>query len=151
MVPWVGKYPTEQDSLAYPFSSRSSWPRNWTGVSWVAGGFFTKLNCKGSPKEQGTLNFFDSFYMASLLAQMVKCLPAMQETRVWFLGREDPLEKEMATHSITLAWKFPWMEEPDRLQSMGLQRVGHDWTTSLHFTCMAYWFTRRISNIFLFK
>ena len=53
---------------------------------------------------------------------MVKRLPAMWETRVRFLGREDPLEKEMATHSSTLAWKIPWMEEPDRLQSMGLQR-----------------------------
>ena len=53
-------------------------------------------------------------------------LPAMQETRVRFLGREDPLEKEMATHSSTLAWKIPWMEEPGRLQSMGSQRVGHD-------------------------
>ena len=53
-------------------------------------------------------------------------MPAMQETCVRSLGREDPLEKEMATHSSTLAWKIPWMEEPGRLQSMGLQRVGHD-------------------------
>ena len=60
------------------------------------------------------------------LAQMVKCLPAMQETWVRFLGREDPLEKEMAIHSSTLAWKIPWTQEPDRLQSMGSQRVGHD-------------------------
>ena len=57
---------------------------------------------------------------------MVKRLPAMQETWVQSLGQEDPLEKEMATHSITLAWKIPWMEEPGKLQSMGLQRVGHD-------------------------
>ena len=63
---------------------------------------------------------------ASLVAQMVKRLPAMQETRVRFLDWEDPLGKEMASHSSTLAWKIPWMEEPDRLQSMGLQRVGHD-------------------------
>ena len=62
---------------------------------------------------------------------MVKRLPAMQESRVRFLGREDPLEKEMAIHSSTLAWKIPWMEEPDRLQSMGSQRVRHDWETSL--------------------
>ena len=64
--------------------------------------------------------------IASLLAQMVKHLPAMQKTRVQSLGREDPLKKEMATRSSTLAWKIPWMEEPGRLQSMGLQRVGHD-------------------------
>ena len=58
--------------------------------------------------------------------QTVKHLPAMRETRVRFLVREDPLEKEMAIHSSTLAWKIPWTEEPDRLQSMGLQRVRHD-------------------------
>ena len=64
--------------------------------------------------------------MASLVAQMVKCLPAMRETRVRSLGQEEPLEKDMATHSSTLAWKIPWTEEPGRLQSMGSQRVGHD-------------------------
>ena len=62
----------------------------------------------------------------SLVAQTVKHLPAMWETQVRFLGREDPLEKEMARHSSTLAWKIPWMEEPDRLQSTGSQRVGYD-------------------------
>ena len=55
----------------------------------------------------------------------------MQETRVRSLGQEDPLEKEMAPHSSTLAWRIPWREEPGRLQSMGSQRVGHDWATSL--------------------
>ena len=62
---------------------------------------------------------------------MVKCLPAMRETWVRSLGGEDPLEKEMATHSSTLAWKIPWTEEPCRLQSMGSQRDGHDLATSL--------------------
>ena len=57
---------------------------------------------------------------------MVKRLPAMQETRVQSLGREDPLDKAMAPHSSTLAWKIPLTEEPDRLQSMGSQRVGYD-------------------------
>ena len=57
---------------------------------------------------------------------MVKRLPIMQETQVRSLGWEDPLEKEMATHSSTLAWKIAWTEEPGELQSMGLQRVGHD-------------------------
>ena len=60
------------------------------------------------------------------MAQMVKRLPTMQETRVRSLGWEDPMEKEMVIHSSTLAWKIPWMEEPGGLQSMGLQRVGHD-------------------------
>ena len=57
---------------------------------------------------------------------MVKCLPTVRETRVRSLGQEDPLEKEMATLSSTLAWKIPWMKECGRLQSMGSQRLGHD-------------------------
>ena len=68
---------------------------------------------------------------ASLVAQRVKCLPAMQEIQVWSLGQEDLLEKEMATHSGTLAWNISWTEKPGRLQSMGSQRVRHDWPTSL--------------------
>ena len=60
------------------------------------------------------------------MAQMVKNLPAMQETQVQSLGWEDPLEKEVATHSSILAWKIPWAEEPGGLQPTGLQRVGHD-------------------------
>ena len=60
------------------------------------------------------------------MAQTVKRLSTMRETWVRSLGREDPLEKEMAIHSSAIAWKIPWTEEPDRLQSMGLQRVGHD-------------------------
>ena len=63
---------------------------------------------------------------ASLVAQLVKNLPAMQETWVQSLGWEDPLAKEMATHSSTLAWKIPWTEKPGRLQSTGSQRVRHD-------------------------
>ena len=63
---------------------------------------------------------------ASLVAQRLKRLPPMRETRVQSLGQEDPLEKEMATHSSTLAWRIPWTEEPGGLQSMGSQRVGHN-------------------------
>ena len=65
-------------------------------------------------------------HMASLVSQMVKNLPAMQEAKVRSLGQEDPLEKGMATHSSILACRIPWTEEPDRLQSMGLQRVRHN-------------------------
>ena len=64
--------------------------------------------------------------VATLVAQMVKRLSTVRETRVRFLGWEDPLEKEMAIHSSTIAWKIPWTEEPGRLQSMRSQRVGHD-------------------------
>ena len=66
---------------------------------------------------------------ASFVAQTVKNLPAMQETQVQSLGREDPLEKGMATHSTTLARRIPWTEEPSGLQSMGSQRVRCDWLT----------------------
>ena len=62
----------------------------------------------------------------ALVAQTVKRLSTMQETRVRSPGREDPLEKEMAIHSSTIAWKIPWAEEPGRLQPMGSQSVGHD-------------------------
>ena len=64
--------------------------------------------------------------MTSLVAQMIKRLSTMRETWVQSLGQEDPLEKEMAIHFSTIAWKIPWTEEPGRLQFMGLQRVRHD-------------------------
>ena len=67
--------------------------------------------------------FFGLTYETSLVAQMVKRLSTMRETWVRSLGREDPLEKKMAIHSSTIAWKIPWTEEPGRLQSMGSQRV----------------------------
>ena len=67
-----------------------------------------------------------SILRASLVVQRIKRLPAMLETWVRSLGWEDPLEKEMATHSSVLAWRIPWTEEPDGLQSMGSQRVEHD-------------------------
>ena len=68
-------------------------------------------------------------YWTGVVAQMVKNLPAMWETQVWSLGWEDLLEKWMSTHSSILAWKIPWTEEPGGLQSMGLQRVKHNWAT----------------------
>ena len=71
---------------------------------------------------------------------LVKNLHAMRETQVWSLGQEDPLEKGMATRSSILAWRIPWPEEPGRLQSMGSQRVGHDWATEQQhcsFRCKA--------------
>ena len=86
-----------------------------------------------SAVEESPTRFFKEQFLFALV-QMVKRLPAMWETRFRFLGWEDPLEKEMAIHSSTLAWKIQWIEEPDRLQSMGSQRVRHDWATSLSFT-----------------
>ena len=69
---------------------------------------------------------------AELVIQMVKSLPAMPETRVWPLGREDPLEEGMATHFSILAWKISWTEEPRGLHSMGLRRVRHNWPTLVY-------------------
>ena len=79
-------------------------------------------------KQLTLLVFFQGLTLGrtSLVAQMVKRLSTMQETQVGSHGQEDPLEKEMAAHSSTIAWKIPWTEEPGRLQSMGSQRVRHD-------------------------
>ena len=70
------------------------------------------------------------------MAQMVKNLPARQETWIQSLGWEDSLEKGMATHFSTLAWRIPWTEEPGGLQSMGSHRVGYDWATDIEYTCI---------------
>ena len=85
-------------------------------------------------------------WWASLVAQMVKNLPAMQETWVWSLSQEDPLKKGMATHFHILSRRLPWTEEPVRLQPMGLQRVWHDWATNTqntipNFLNLILWFT----------
>ena len=85
---------------------------------------FQALGYSNEPKEQKCLP--SECFWSSLVAQMAKNLPIMQETQVQSLGREDPLEKKMATHSSILAYRIPWIEEPDGLQSMELQRVGHD-------------------------
>ena len=79
------------------------------------------------------------FFFAFLV---VMCLPALRETRVWSQGLEDPLEKEMAACSSFLAWKIPWTEEAGSLQSMGSQRVGHDWATSLSLLFFSQLFVR---------
>ena len=85
----------------------------------------------------------------SLVAQTVKNLPAMQETQVWSLGSKDPLEREMITHSSILAWRIPWTQEPGRLQSIWLWRVGHDWATNnifcTHFKDIV-WLQSLVSN-----
>ena len=85
---------------------------------------------KSFPDKQ-KLREFSTTKLALVVAQMIKHLPTMRETRVQSLGQEYLLEKEMATHSSTLAWKIPWTVEPGRLQSMGWQRIGHDWATSM--------------------
>ena len=88
--------------------------------------FFSIFNCFFSLQNSTKVGLVVIVSNSSLVAQMVKRLPTVREIWVRSLGQEDPLKKEMATHSSTLAWKIPWTEEPDRLQSMGSQRVGHD-------------------------
>ena len=90
--------------------------------------FIHSCICSSVHLTKGILTYLT---LASLVAQTVKHLSTMQKTQVRSLGREDPLEKEMATHSSMLAWKIPWAEELGRLQSMGSKRVGHDGATSL--------------------
>ena len=117
-----------------PWVRKIHWRRKWQPTL----AFFPrKLNGQRSlegyspwsHKESDTTEQFSTHVCkvwSSLVAQMVKCLPATRKTWVRPLGWEDPLEKEMATHSSTLAWKIPWTKEPGRLQSMGAQRVCHD-------------------------
>ena len=100
------------------------------GLSWWFSGSDSLFPKKGA-QVQSLVRELDSAW-ASLLAQRLKCLPPMWETRVWFLGWEDPLDKEMVTHSSSLAWRIPWAEKPGRLQSTGLQRVGTTELLHLH-------------------
>ena len=105
---------------------------------WIINIYFFKL-----PEFQFFLLYNRDNDATYFVAQSVKDLPAVQETWVRSLGWEDPLEKEMATHSSILAWKISWTEEPGGLQSMGSQRVGHDWATNTYLHLLrpfqAYW------------
>ena len=118
------------------FSNESAllmrWPKYWSFSFSISPsnehpGLIFRMDWLDFLAVQGTLkSLLQQAFLMSLVAQMVKCLPAMQETRVQSLGLEDLLEKEIVPHSRTLAWKTPQTEEPGRVQSMGSQRVGHD-------------------------
>ena len=133
LVPW-GNHPSGSsvhgilparilEWVAISYLRRCSWSRDWTQVSCVS------LHWQSDSLPLSHLGSHKPY--ASLVAQRLKRLPAMRETWVQSLGWEDPLEKEMATHSSILAWIIPWTEEPGGLQSMGSQRVRHNWATSL--------------------
>ena len=121
--------------LPCPPLGKSSWPRDWTHILYISPAFQADSSPTGQPGKYCLyimlLNAVYSIWTTSLVAQSLKRLPAMSETQVQSLGREDPLEKEIATHSSILAWKISWTEQPCRLQSIGSQRVVHDWATSL--------------------
>ena len=107
--------------------------RSWTLCCCCSGAKSCPLCTPWTASRQAPLSFTIS--CAPLVAQMVKNPSAMQETQVWSLGQEDPLEKGMAIHSSILAWRVPWTEEPGGLQSMGSQRVGHDWANNTDKVC----------------
>ena len=127
---WVGKIPWRRNWQPIPvflpgkFLDRGAWramvcrvAKSWTRLKQLS--------------TQGMLISCFRYSLSSLVAQTVKHLSTMRETRVRSLDWEDPLEKELAIHSGTIAWKIPWTEEPRRLQYMGSQRIGHDWATLL--------------------
>ena len=106
------------------------WPGNETGPPVLGVHSLSQKDPQGSPCQKYVINWHINCY-ASLVAQLVKNLPAMQETWVWSLGWEDPLEKGMATHPSILAWRIPWT------LSMGSQRVRHEWVT-FTFTVLSF-------------
>ena len=115
----VKRLPTMRETRVQSLGQKISWRREWQPTPVFL------------PPPPPTQKRGSKKYCASLVTQTVKNLPVMWETRVQSLGREDPLEKEMATHSSILAWRVPWTEEPGGLQSMGLQRVRYNSATSL--------------------
>ena len=127
-----------------------------TRLNWLTEGWGVEAGGVGWRRIKGMM-FRHSFFWgwwnilkltgASLVAQMVKNLPAMQETQVWFLGQEDPLEKGMSTHSSILAWRIPWTEESGGLQSMGSEKVGHNWTTFIFFSNWLWWWFHNSVNV----
>ena len=125
----------------FNFTSVLAWEIPWTEGAWwamVPGVPKSRIRLRDSKQQQQQQWFRNKIYLTLrkdlLVAQMIKSLPSVWETWVWPLGQDDPLEKEMATYSSTLAWKIPWMKEPGSLQSMGSQRVGHNWVTCLSFS-----------------
>ena len=117
---------------AYKLQNQVTWQEVWDGEE-------VEMLAFSEMREYGIFGhvFFLCPERASLVAKRVKRLPAVRETWVWSLGREHPLEKEKASHSGTLVWKIPWTKKPGRLQSVGSQRVGQDWATSLSLSSFA--------------
>ena len=119
---WIQSQKVWIVALSFPFTS---WANLSIPSTLLSHHSSTYQNCINSNMSMGYMIRSPQLW-TSLVAQTVKRLSMMRETQVRSLGWEDPLEKEMAIHSSTIAWKIPWTEEPDRLQSMGSQRVGHD-------------------------
>ena len=129
----VGSVVVTHTGLVARWRVESSQARDWTHVPSLGKRILNHWVIREVPSTNSVMNLCCFCNRTSLVAQMVKHLPIMREIWVWSLGQEDPLEKEMSTHSSTLAWKIPWMEERGRLLLMGSQRVQQDWATSFHF------------------
>ena len=141
--PTGGVWPTEYTPLAQELAVEETlhWGPELEERGGMSGWWVDLIQCKRiisafwgptSPSAKWWFSNQCTSYWASLVAQTVKNLPAMQETQVRSLGQEDPLVKGEVTHPSVLAWRIPWTEEPGGLQSMGLPRVGHDWATNTH-------------------
>ena len=135
--PWYTPFPIwNQSVVPYPVLTVASWPL----TIWPRGPsrdyYPREIKTMSSQRlVRGQICSCFILTRTSLVTQMIKNLPAIQETWVQSLCWEDPLEKEMATDSSTLVWKIPWTEEPGKLQSTGSQRIGHNWATSLLLFC----------------
>ena len=118
--------------VAFPFSRVSSQPKEWTQVSHIAGRFFNSWATREAQEYWSgyTIPFPGDPPNPGIEPGSPELRADSLPTQVWFLGREDPLKKGMATHYNILAWWIPWTEEPGGLQSMGSHRVGHDWATN---------------------
>ena len=123
--------------LAISFSKGSSQPRDWTCVSHISCRCFT-IWATGMQRYMGLgiLWFHKRVSQVALVVKICLAMQETQETQVWSLGWEDPLEESLATHSSILAWKIPWTEEPDGLQSVGSQQTGYNWTHIHTKTCI---------------
>ena len=128
IVMFLNSYKLESVKHMLSCDQKCIWKITWISVQVLQNSW--NLKCVYFDRKVTSISYLVVIFLASLVAQRIKRLPAMQETRVRSLGWEDPLEKEMATHSSILAWSIPWTEETGRLQSTGLQRVGHNWATS---------------------
>ena len=118
--------------VVIPFSRGSSWPKEWTQVSCIAGRFFTvRATQKGPCTSPQPVNLWTQEHTDRGRGSWVLILPLQTPSVI--------LEKAMAPHSSTLAWRIPWMGEHGRLKSMGSLRLGHDWATSLSFFTFMHW------------
>ena len=137
--------------VALSFSRGSFWVTDQTHVSCLTGEFFTP-DPPGKPRNLLEIQILSLYCRPGFPRWLsLKNPSAMKETRVWSLGQEEPLEKEMETHSSILAWKIPWMEEPGGLQSRGCKRVGLDLATKQQLQTSWIWNSHKVQQFVLIR